>query len=166
MNAFAALLADRPASRITVTALAAEADMNKSTFYLHYPHVRALADSYAAQVADELVGALGCSGILSAYFTDPLTFVSGLVDHIDTPRGRGHARELTANGLLEPFLSRLVSRMVEEVVTLPGGQEVSPVLVRFMLSGLFDAVLRHLDQREDPGFREEIGQAFARLLAP
>ncbi|QWW20035.1 hypothetical protein I6B53_02710 [Schaalia sp. 19OD2882] len=67
MSAFALLPAQGPAMKFTVTALVKEVDMDKSTFDLHHPDVRSLAQACAAQVADELVDEVDARGPPAPY---------------------------------------------------------------------------------------------------
>ena len=71
------LMQEKPFEKITVTDIVKRADINRSTFYAHYPDVRGLVESLMEQTVDksvELVSGLSFQGI----FTDPLPLLEGL----------------------------------------------------------------------------------------
>ncbi|MCX5416035.1 TetR/AcrR family transcriptional regulator [Streptomyces sp. NBC_00059] len=55
--ALLALIAERPLSRITVSDVSKQADINRSTFYEHYDDVPALAADACTGIFDELIAA-------------------------------------------------------------------------------------------------------------
>lgn len=52
-EAFAALLMEKELDRITVTDIVSRADINRSTFYAHYPDVRGLVDEKLREIVEE-----------------------------------------------------------------------------------------------------------------
>ena len=50
-QAFLELLQEKPCEKITVTDIAQRADLNRSTFYAHYPDVQGLIE----EIEDEIV---------------------------------------------------------------------------------------------------------------
>jgi len=76
-QAFLELLKEKPFEKITVTDIVKRADINRSTFYAHYPDVRGLVESlmeHAVNASVELVAGLNIQDI----FTDPTPFLKGL----------------------------------------------------------------------------------------
>lgn len=88
MAAFKEELAARPLDKISVTALAKAADINKATFYLHYRDVYDLAAAYARQTAEDIVDGMD---YLEAFFADPARFVRCFMDDFDLLRSRTDA---------------------------------------------------------------------------
>ena len=77
-EAFYSLLTEKPVEKITVTDITRRADINRSTFYAHYPDVPGLVDAMmeeiiqdAIHVAEELD--------FQTLFSDPVPFVTKLV---------------------------------------------------------------------------------------
>ena len=74
-NAYAALLLDRHAPRITVTALAREANIDRKTFYLHYDTTEDVMRDYHRQILLRMMDYLEASGFfenspdVSCFFT-------------------------------------------------------------------------------------------------
>lgn len=78
-QAFLELLREKPFEKITVTDIVKRADINRSTFYAHYPDVRGLVEvlmDHAVNSSIELVAGLSFQDI----FTDPMPFLKGLSD--------------------------------------------------------------------------------------
>ena len=76
-QAFLELLREKPFEKITVTDIVKRADINRSTFYAHYPDVRGLVEAlmdHAVNRSVELVSGLNIQDI----FTDPKPFLEGL----------------------------------------------------------------------------------------
>ncbi|MGM9671809.1 MAG: TetR/AcrR family transcriptional regulator [Oscillospiraceae bacterium] len=57
-QAFITLAQDKPFARITVQEITALADINRSTFYLHYCDIFDLVDQLEQELLDQIVGAL------------------------------------------------------------------------------------------------------------
>lgn len=57
-NAFHKLLIEKPIDKITVSALAREADIDRKTFYLHFPSVDALIEREANEIVERVAQAL------------------------------------------------------------------------------------------------------------
>lgn len=76
-EAFLELLREKPFEKITVTDIVKRADINRSTFYAHYPDVRGLVEAlmdHTVNTSVELVAGLDFQDI----FTDPMPFLEGL----------------------------------------------------------------------------------------
>lgn len=78
-QAFHDLLKEKPFEKITVTDIVKQADINRSTFYAHYPDVRGLVEELLNEVVDrsvELVRDIDYRKI----FEDPGVFLAGLLE--------------------------------------------------------------------------------------
>lgn len=144
-RAFGEALASKPVGKISVTALAREADMNKSTFYLHYQDIFDLARAFAEHVADDVVAELGdCTELLGK----PNAFISRFISVVGKPGRRALAGRLASNQLVMPFIDRLVDRICNE---LAAGQPEAlrldtRIKVTFVLVGLMGTLQRHLGE--------------------
>lgn len=77
-QAFLALLKEKKFEKITVTDIVRRADINRSTFYAHYPDVMGLVEELVDDVVKqslELVSQMDIRDI----FQDPTPFLSGLI---------------------------------------------------------------------------------------
>lgn len=52
-NAFMELLHEKPYEKITATDVINRADVNRSTFYAHYPDLRGLVEEIMSEIVDE-----------------------------------------------------------------------------------------------------------------
>ena len=76
-QAFLELLREKRFEKITVTDIVTRADINRSTFYAHYPDVRGLVE----ELLDETINAamtLAASTDFATIFDDPYPFLKGL----------------------------------------------------------------------------------------
>lgn len=82
-NAFYELLLQKPIEKITIRELAELAEINKSTFYAHYPSIYELVDQLAMETIDEIIAHLDEAGAL---INDPRQFVLALYQSMDICR--------------------------------------------------------------------------------
>lgn len=78
-QAFLELLKEKPFEKITVTDIVKQADINRSTFYAHYPDVRGLVEALMDNVVNQSVS-LVANLTFEDIFSDPAPFLSGLSD--------------------------------------------------------------------------------------
>ena len=77
-EAFLELLRRKPYEKITVTDIVALADINRSTFYAHYPDVRGLVEELVKDILDRS-DALAREMDMTAFLTDPMPFLNTLI---------------------------------------------------------------------------------------
>ena len=73
-SAFLELLRQKPYEKITVTDIVALADINRSTFYAHYPDVRGLVEEIVNEVIDNSIG-LAAKLDMKEFLADPMPFL-------------------------------------------------------------------------------------------
>ena len=78
-QAFHELLQEKPFEKITVTDIVKKADINRSTFYAHYPDVRGLVEELLNEVVERSV-ALVRDINYRKIFEDPGIFLEGLLE--------------------------------------------------------------------------------------
>ena len=71
-SAFYELIKEKPLEKITVTEIAARAEINKTTFYAHYETVYDLVDQLEQEAVSEVIGQLNTA---QALLSAPRTFV-------------------------------------------------------------------------------------------
>lgn len=143
MSAFDEMLHEMPLSKITVTALAKNADMNKATFYLHYCDIYALAEAYAAKLACVMVERMD---FIAEFYDDPASFAAHYVAAL-----RADSQTygmLEGNGLahfyeehLESCLHRAIADAAPEDAANVGDDN-SRIAASFIFGGLASAVRR------------------------
>ena len=79
-EAFLELLRHKPYEKITVTDIVALADINRSTFYAHYPDVRGLVEELVKDVLDRSE-TLARETDMTAFLSDPMPFLSTLISY-------------------------------------------------------------------------------------
>lgn len=142
LEAFGEALEKRALDKITVTSLAAAADINKATFYLHYRDIYDLAEAYAHAIAEERVAAMD---YLEYYFDDPKQFAVYLVG--DFEASKQEAMLLGKNGLmhyyLEAFTDAIHARL-HELRSVPDDKR-SSMMTTFVLNGVLSLLPRYGD---------------------
>ncbi|MBP3584903.1 MAG: TetR/AcrR family transcriptional regulator [Peptococcaceae bacterium] len=84
-QAFLELLQEKPYEKITVTDIAQRADLNRSTFYAHYPDVQGLIEEIEEEIINrsmQLLSEVTCQNI----FQDPKIFLQILVQPVEENR--------------------------------------------------------------------------------
>ena len=76
-RAFIQLLQERDLSEITVTDICAEAQVNRTTFYLHYSDQRSVLNDLKEEVCRQTIAMIGESD-----FSDPTAFVERFLGYI------------------------------------------------------------------------------------
>lgn len=78
-QAFLELLGEKPFEKITVTDIVKRADINRSTFYAHYPDVRGMVESFMENAVNQSV-ALIAEMDIQELFADPRPFLMKLLN--------------------------------------------------------------------------------------
>ena len=78
-QAFLELLREKPFEKITVTDIVNRADINRSTFYAHYPDVRGMVEALLEHAVNKSV-LLVADLDFEVLFTDPTPFLTKLLD--------------------------------------------------------------------------------------
>lgn len=76
-QAFLELLREKPYERITVTDIVNRADINRSTFYAHYPDVLGLVEEIMSQAINNSINLISRYNYLDI-FSDPIPFLQDL----------------------------------------------------------------------------------------
>ena len=92
-SAFLELLREKPCEKITVTDVVSRADINRSTFYAHYPDVRGLIEEIVGEIIDRSVD-LAREMDIQHFLEDPFPYL----------------QELNSYGLENAELYKLLSR--------------------------------------------------------
>lgn len=79
-QAFLELLRQKPYEKITVTDIVTRADINRSTFYAHYPDVRGLVEEIVGETISQSF-ALANSLNIREFLSDPMPFLRELTSY-------------------------------------------------------------------------------------
>lgn len=141
-QAFFDLLEEREFSRITVTDLVERADLNRSTFYAHYPDIYGVVEEIQQEIVERnmaLFNRLEYRDLLR----DPMPYLRSIAATLEEDRAllRKMGRTAPASRQLEPY--RRI--MVEDVIRcsdIPDEVRGSPALavrVHFFIGGILNA---------------------------
>lgn len=153
MRAFETALRERPLDKVSVTALSAEAEINKATFYLHYRDVYDLASAYVRLQAEQAVEEIDYA---EAFFNDPSLFASRLID--DFERRKDDMKVLGDNWLMHLFMDEFATRLGERLDAVqPPPDDLFPhIMLMFILSGILGLLPRYVDT-QGAEVREVVG---------
>lgn len=157
-EAFLRLIEEQDFQKITVTAIAREADIDRKTFYLHYETVDAVADALVREEAETFVRLLregSFFDVRTADVTD-LFFSLSAGPAPDLLRTRKMYEHITAEEMLEKVEAALTEAIIEEEDRLDlahAGPYVS-YCVSFFVAGLFAVYRRWLASDSDISLEE------------
>lgn len=93
-QAFMELLKEKPFEKITVTDIVKRADINRSTFYAHYPDVRGLVEALMDDAVNRSISLVSDLNF-QEFFADPMPFLGGLssvgTENLELYRLLGHS---------------------------------------------------------------------------
>lgn len=115
-DAFMALLQEKPFEKITATDIINRADVNRSTFYAHYPDVRGLVEEILDEIVDsstKLVKELNYQNL----FQNPRPFVEKLVTVGE--KYRGLYGLINQSNFVYQQTNRLKSAFIEKTLNAP-----------------------------------------------
>lgn len=111
-KAFLELLKEKDFSKITVTDIVKRADLNRSTFYAHYPDIRGVVEEIQEEIFTENVFLLGQLSF-DDFLEDPVPYFQKisllLGEHIDLFKRLGHTESLHIR--LDDFRRVLVDKI-------------------------------------------------------
>lgn len=136
-NAYITLLFDHHAPRMTVTAIAREANIDRKTFYLHYDTVEDVERDYNRELMLELLGYLDKEGFFAGN-PDAGCFFRAcnclIAAHLELFRHSAFQSTLSeAWEEATEELTELIADRYESIVTVR--REVLCVYIRFLLAG-------------------------------
>ena len=147
-SAFLELLREKPCEKITATDIIQRADINRSTFYAHYPDVRGIMDEIMAEITQMFRNMLQ-SVDFTAFFEDPVPILREVMEFVRQNQEM-YQILLQSNVALEQLeqLKKVLIAQVLEIPNLPvqnqGGVGVA-IRVRMLISGLVDTYRQWLD---------------------
>lgn len=150
--AYMELLQEKPYEKITATDLIQRADINRSTFYAHYPDVRGIMDEIMREITDMFQTMLQ-SIDFTALFQDPMPILREVIAFLE--RNQPMYRLLLRSSMALEQLEQLKKILITQVMDTPGlpvetmGRLRVNIRVRMLLSGLIDTYRQWLEGEFD-----------------
>ena len=147
-TAFLDLLNEKNFEKITATDIINRADINRSTFYAHYPDARGLLDEILSEIVKMFETKLAQIDF-SVFFEDPKPILMEVIGFLESNQKlyKMLNRSKMATQVLEQ-LKRVLIRKVIECPNLPVKDVNSPpvsIRVRILLGGLIDTYRQWLE---------------------
>lgn len=146
-NAVIDLLGDRDISKISATDIAARADINRSTFYMHYADAYDVIKSIQDDVAEMIIEIADVVNIANIK-TNLRTLFRTVTERIDGNPGFKKFLEENYTGFYARIEYRLIDRLGEEYAKAKNiGKSEAENYMAFVVCGLFGAYSRWMKER-------------------
>lgn len=140
-KAFMELLEEKPVEKITATDIIQRANINRSTFYAHYPDARGITDEIVSEVT-RMFQIMLSQIDFSVFFDDPMPILAKVMDFLQ--ENQVLHQKLLRSSLAMEQLEQLKSVLIRQVLATPNlpvedRDSLGTVLrVHMLLSGLVD----------------------------
>ena len=139
-EAFLELLKEKSIEKITVTDVIRKADINRSTFYVHYPDVRGILDEIYAELL-EFYRDIGEKYNFNEFFDDPESIIRITVQYV--LQNKELYRLLSESTIASQLVEEMKHMLIQTILDMPMLQERKItdrelVRIRFVISGLID----------------------------
>ena len=165
-QAFQELLLEKPFEKITITDIVTRADLNRSTFYAHYPDIHGVVEEIQEEIESrnmQLIQQLQYRNILQ----DPMPYLQGITailqENIELLKRLGHTEFL--HNRLDNFRRLMVADVLEHS-SLPQElrqSEAFAVHVHFFIGGIMNTYQQWAEGLLDCSLEEISGQ-IAKLI--
>lgn len=147
-QAFLELLNEKPFEKITATDIIKRADINRSTFYAHYPDAKGLMDEILGDISQIFQNLLS-SIDFSVFFDDPMPILQVVVDFMK--ENQKLYKMLSRSRMAPGVLDKLKQVLIHQVLDCPNlpvkdrNSAATEIRVRILLGGLIDAYRQWLE---------------------
>ncbi len=151
-QAFLELLNEKTFEKITATDIIKRADINRSTFYSHYPDARGLMEEIMGDIASIFQNLLS-SIDFSAFFENPMPILQVVAEFMK--ENQKLYKMLIKSRLTLEALDKLKQVLIRQVLACPNLPVREPnsfateIRVRVLLGGLIDAYRQWLEGEID-----------------
>ncbi len=141
-HAFLELLEEKTFEKITATDIIKRADINRSTFYAHYPDARGLMDEIVGEVSMIFQNLLS-NVDFSSFFEDPMPVLQVVVDFMK--ENQRLYKMLVRSRMALGVLDKLKQALIQQVLACPNlpvkdpNSTTTEIGVRILLGGVIDA---------------------------
>ena len=147
-QAYMDLLQEKPYEKITATDIIRRADINRSTFYAHYPDARGILDEIVGEITQMFQQVLSTMD-MGGFFRDPRPALEMVMDFLQQNMDLYQMLLRSSMALVQAEqLKKVLIRQVLETPNLPIKDRNSPaaeIRVRILLSGLVDTCRQWLE---------------------
>ena len=140
-QAFLALLKEKPFDKITVTDIVSRAELNRSTFYAHYPDIFGIVDELENEMVQKNIAIIEKIQYRNI-FTDPSPYLDGIAAMME--ENKELLTYLGRNQLSRSYLEKFYKLMINDVLTrstIPESIRNSPefaIRVHFFIGGIIN----------------------------
>ena len=141
------LLEEKDLEKITVTDIVKRADINRSTFYAHYPDVQGLVDEIIGEAVERTFSLMDAVDY-RMFFQNPMPLLLQIVAPME--ENRDIYRLLIRSAQAIPQMERMKQRLIEETLRVLGITAATPdhtfleIRIRFSIGGMLDVATQWL----------------------
>ena len=165
-QAFIELLREAPLEKITVTNLVERADVNRSTFYAHYPDVMGIIEEIEQEIIDYTVNALSEMNF-DGFWDEPKRYIEYMIYLLEENEElyRLLSNSNVAVHRLEHVKDVLVEKMLNMMEQYDKGhkREEYVFLIRFLAGGLMEIYTQWIGENIDASL-EEVAEKLTKLV--
>lgn len=147
-QAYMELLQEKPYEKITATDIIQRANINRSTFYAHYPDARGIMDEIINEVSLMFQNML-TNIDFSIFIEDPMPILNEVIDFLQ--RNQSLYRMLARSSMVLEQLEKLKKVLIRQVMETPNlpvedrNSLGTVIRVRMLLGGLIDTYRQWLE---------------------
>lgn len=147
-QAYLALLEEKPYEKITATDVILRADINRSTFYAHYPDVRGILDEITGEIL-QMFRTMLSNIDFSTFFEDPMPILREVIVFLQ--RNQSMYQMLLRSSMATEQLEQLKKVLISQVMNSPNlpvrdrDSVGTAIRVRMLLGGLIDTYRQWLE---------------------
>jgi len=161
-KAFFALASQGDFRKITITALAEAADIDRKTFYLHYHSIEDLMRAIAKDEARRMVSEIGASLPMDSGRIDPTRLTANLEQALRTRNEEvdaDKARSAISHVPIDEFLSYLEEPLAEELLRIRGIENPADAQhirygVTFFVAGMLAVCKKWMHENPDESIED------------
>lgn len=163
-QAYMELLQEKPYEKITATEIIQRADINRSTFYAHYPDARGILDEIMGEIT-QMFQTLLASIDFSKFFDDPTPVLQVVIAFMQ--RNQSLYQMLLRSSMAVEQAEQLKKVLIEKALESPNlpvedpGSVENVIRVRMLLSGLVDTCRQWLEGEFECSLEEAAAEVAA-----
>ena len=156
-QAYMDLLQEKPYEKITATDIIQRADINRSTFYAHYPDARGILDEIMGEITQMFETVLRTIDF-GSFFEDPTPILEMLIEFLR--RNLGLYQMLLRSSMALEQAEQLKKVLIQQALESPNlpikdrNSVANVIRVRMLLSGLVDTCRQWLEGEFDCSLEE------------
>lgn len=139
--AFVNLMHEKPFDKIKATDIIKRANINRSTFYAHYPDVKGIMDEITEEILEVFQSTLAEMD-LSIFFENPRPILQQMVDHLQ--ENQELYQLLNHSSMVHEYIEQVKQVLIQQIMDTPDlpiedrNSARTVIRIRLLLGGVID----------------------------